>query len=289
MEPVLGIDLSQHNWRQGVPFGMLPRLNAMGVRFLFGRASIGTAVDPSFEANRHRGTYRGWVPGGYHYLVDSIEGNRQAATFLNELQRTGGVEGLVTSLDVEDDNRPPIKNHPTLKQVKAFVRDFKDAHPQHQLGLYANRSTWTRLGNPDATDLGFDFVWQAYYMWGAWTPADLPARPPISFGGEGRAPLWQWGSLEVRSMTGGNILHLDGDAWYGTLDDLRALGTRVAPPIQDRPAYRLAYNAAIDAAVAAITALDGPGAPPAGKAGHDAAEEAAIQAVKDLRLGEVTG
>lgn len=286
MDPVVGIDLSEHNWRRGVPFGMLGRLHSQGVRFLFARASIGTVVDAAFDANRHRGTFRSWVPGAYHYLVQGIDGGNQEATFSAELSRTGGIEGLVTSLDVEDDNQPPWLNHPTMKQVEDFVRAFKDDHPRHQLGLYSNQATWHRLGNPDYQDVGFDFVWNALWPRGVNTPADLPNQPPMSFGGAGRAPLWQWGSLEVKSFTGGNILHLDGNAWYGSLDDLRALGTRVGTPLPERPAYRAAYNAALDAALLAIQALSAPaGAPPAAKAGHDAAEGAAVDAVQALRLG----
>lgn len=285
MDPIVGIDLSVHNWRRGVPFGMLGRLHGMGVRFLFARASIGTEVDPSFDANRHRGTFRSWVPGGYHYLVDSVPGDRQAATFVGEIQRTGGIEGLVTSLDVEDDNQPPIRNHVSMRQVEAFVRTFKDAHPKHRLGLYANRSTWNRLGNPDFEDVGFDFVWNALWPRGVNTPADLPGKPPLSFGGAGRAPLWQWGSLEVRSFTGGNILHLDGDAWYGTLDELRALGTQIATPIQDRPAYRDAFNATLALALDAIGGVTPASGGPAVVAGSKDALEAAIQAVQDEKLG----
>lgn len=289
MDPVLGIDLSEHNWRGGVPFGMLPKLNAKGVRFLIGRASIGTRVDPSFEPNRHRGTFRSWVPGGYHYLVDSIDPKDQAETFIGECRRTGGMEGLITVLDVEDDNRPPILNHPSLKAVRSWAREFKDAHPHHQLGVYSNQATWFRLGNPDVTDLGFDFVWNAYWPRGVNTPADLPDRPPLSFGGEGRAKLWQWGSLEVKGASG-NTLHLDGNAWYGSMDALRDLATRDRPPIPERPAYRAAYNATVDASLAAIQALTAPaGAPPAALAGHDAAKEAAIDAVQALRLEEVKG
>jgi GH25 family lysozyme M1 (1,4-beta-N-acetylmuramidase) len=44
---------------------------------LIGRTTIGTRVDPSFEHNRSRGTFRGWVPGGYHFLYPGIDAHAQ--------------------------------------------------------------------------------------------------------------------------------------------------------------------------------------------------------------------
>lgn len=281
MDPVIGIDLSEYNWRQGVPFGMLPRLNAKGVRFLIARATIGTRTDPSFAPNRHRGTFRSWVPGGYHYLTDGADPNAQADAFSEACRTTGGIDGLLTALDVEDDNTGPVLNHCTVKDVAQWAKRWRDDHPRHQLILYANLATWLRLGNPDIGSLGFDVLWQA--RWYVDRPAELPPKPPRGFGGE-PSPLWQWGSLEVASQSN-HVLHLDGNAWYGTLDGLRELAARDRTPMEDRPAYREAYNATIADVLAAIGKVPPATGKPAVVAGSTSALEAATSAVEDLKLG----
>lgn len=276
MDPVLGIDTSIYNWRGGVPFGMLPKLHAKGVRFLVARASIGTQTDPAFEHSRHRGTFRSWVPGGYHYLVEGVDPRAQAETFTAECARTGGIDGLITALDVEDDNRPPITNHCTIAQVATWAKVWKDDHPHHQLGLYTNRSSWGRLGNPDAESLGFDYLWQALYT--GPDPENMPPKPPRGFGGLPTS-IWQWGPLHVNGKA------LDGDAFYGTMDQLRDLAVRERPPMVERPAYREAYNATIAAALAAIGGITPATGSPAAVAGSTAALEAATSAVQDEKLG----
>lgn len=281
MDPIVGIDLSQYNWPKGVPFGMLPRLHAKGVRFLIGRATIGTRPDPSFAPNRHRGTFRSWVPGGYHYLVDSVDPKAQADAFSDECARTGGIDGLLTALDVEDDNRGPILNRVKLSQVAAWAKAWKDDHPRHQLILYTNLATWGRLGNPDAEALGFDVLWQA--RWYVEDAEKVPSTPPRGFGGL-KTRLWQWGSLDIKGASG-NTLHLDGNAWYGTLDGLRELAARERPPMEDRPAYREAYNAQVAAALAALGALTPATGKPAVVAGSTDALSAAIEAVEEQKLG----
>jgi GH25 family lysozyme M1 (1,4-beta-N-acetylmuramidase) len=281
MDPIVGIDISEYQWRAGIPFGMLPRLNARGVRFLIARATIGTRPDPSFAPNRHRGTFRSWVPGGYHYLVDSIDPLAQEDAFSDECRRTGGIDGLLTALDVEDDNRGPILNRVKLRDVAAWAKRWKDNHPLHQLILYTNLATWGRLGNPDAESLGFDLLWQA--RWYVDNERELPERPPHGFGGM-RSPLWQWGSFDIKSQSG-NMLHLDGNAWYGTLDGLREVAAVERKPLEDRPAYREAYNAQVAAALAALGGLTPATGKPAVVAGSTDALSAAIAAVEEQKLG----
>lgn len=281
MDPIVGIDTSQYNWRTGVPFGMLPRLHAKGVRFLIARATIGTTPDPAFGHSRHRGTFRSWVPGGYHYLVEGLDPKAQADAFTQECARTGGIDGLNTALDVEDDNRPPVTNHPTSAAIAGWAKKWKDDHPKHQLGLYSNLATWLRLGNPDAASMGFDFLWQA--RWYVSDPSQLPPAPPHGFGGL-PTTLWQWGSLDLVGVSG-NMLHLDGDAFYGSMDDLRALAAKEVTPVTDRPAYATSYNATIAQALKALGAITPATGGPAVVAGSTDALVAATQAVTEQKLG----
>lgn len=277
--PHLGVDISVHQWPKGVPFIMLPRLARAGVRFVTARASIGLATDPSFQENRHRTTFRGWPPGGYHYLSSEPDAKAQADVFMGELARTGGVEGLRTICDVEADSG----GLPSLRAIRLFADRFHDQHPAHMLGLYSRASIWAQYGNPDITDLGYDYVWNASWPGGTHNGQDLPARPPISFGGEGRAPFWQWGTLHI-PRPHKDDLRLDGDAWYGTLDELRALGVRVRPPLTERPAYILANNAEVQAILASIASRPVPAGTPAQVAGTMAARDAATQAVSEQRI-----
>lgn len=279
MEPIIGIDISRYQWPQGVPYGIQGRLHRMGVRFLIARASIGTTTDPSFEPNRKRADGRGWVPGGYHFLYPAVDGADQAETFLRQLDDTGGPR-LLAELDVER-NRG---ERPRLREVERWVERFRREYPRQPLGLYSSRSIWASYGNPDITDLGFDYAWNALWPRGVDTPADLPERPPVAFGGEGRAELWQWGSLEVKSPTSDRVIRLDGNAFYGSQAQLQALTRPDRPPITDRPAYRMAYNDTIGAALQALAALQLPGGTPAQRRGQDAALEAATQAVSELVL-----
>lgn len=280
MDPIIGIDLSRYNWSGGVPFDMLPRLQAKGVRFLIARATIGTTRDKSFRPNRNRGTFRSWVPGAYHFLYPGVDAADQAKAFCDYVTDTGGGQGLIMALDVEY-NRG---ERPRLRDVRAWVDQYRERFPKHPLGVYSNRSTWGALGNPDVEDLGFDYAWHAYWPDGTDTPADLPDRPPVSFGGEGRSPLWQWGTLEVRTGSG-RMARLDGNAWYGTMQQLEDLANRERVPYPERPAYRKAYNDTVAAATKAVQALVLPDGTPAQVAGHTAAQDAATEAVSDLRLG----
>ena len=279
MDPLIGIDISRYQWPQGVPYGIQGRLHRLGVRFLIARTSIGTTPDPSFEPNRKRAEGRAWVPGGYHFLYPGVDPERQAETYLRLLEQTGGPR-LLCELDVET-NRG---ERPRLRDVDRWVERFRRELPRQPLGLYTSRSVWGSYGNPDITDLGLDYIWQALWPRGVNTPADLPERPPTGFGGERRTPLWQWGSLEVKSPTSDRVLHLDGNAFYGSLDELRALTRPERPPLEERPAYRMAYNDTIGAALQALAALPLPGGTPAQRAGQEAALETASSAVSELVL-----
>ena len=280
MDPLIGIDTSRHNWPQGVPFGLLGRLNRMGVRFLIARASLGTIPDPAFAPSRHRAAGRGWQPGGYHFLYPGVDPAAQAEAYLRQLDASGGPR-LLCELDVEYSRDV---GRPRLRDVDLWVERFRKEYPAQPLGVYSSRGIWASYGNPDITDLGFDYAWNALWPRGVDTPADLPERPPVAFGGEGRAELWQWGSLEVKSPTSDRILKLDGNAFYGSLAQLQALARPERPPLEERPAYRMAYNDAVGAVLQALAGLQLPGGTPAQRRGQEAALEAATSAVSELVL-----
>ena len=270
MTPMLGLDLSSHNWRRGVPYSQLPRMHKAGIRFLIGRASIGIVPDRSFDDNRAKAVKRGWVPGAYHFLTGASP-VAQATVFCDRIRATGGADGLLIAVDLEGDTD-------SYADVVAFMEVVRHRIPRHPIGLYTNRSTWARLGSHDATDL-FDYLWQALYLlYHQSPPITVPAKPPRGFGGLPTS-IWQPGPL----VFGGH--RLDGDAFYGTEDELRALANqRGRVPMPERPAYRNGYAAMVaSAALAVETVLISDGST-AFRAGQRAAQDDAADAVRELRL-----
>ena len=270
MTPILGLDVSRHNWRRGVPYRLLPPMHRAGIRFLIGRASIGTEPDRSFDDNRAKATHRGWVPGAYHYLVADNPW-QQANEFADRIAATGGSDGLLIAVDLE-------AGTDSYADVVRFMERLRDRIPRHPIGLYTNRSTWARLGSHDATDL-FDWLWQALYLLNHQSPPiTVPAKPPRGFGGL-PTTMWQPGPF----VFGGH--RLDGDTFYSSMAELHALATqRERVPIESRPAYRAGYVSMVATAALAVETLLISDGSPANKAGQTAARDDAADAVRELRL-----
>ena len=270
MTPILGLDLSSHNWRRGAPYAQLPRMHRAGIRFLIGRASIGIDPDRSFDDNRAKALKRKWVPSAYHYLTGSSP-VAQATVFCDRIRATGGPDGLLIAVDLEGGTE-------SYDDVVRFMEVVRHRIPRHPIGLYTNRSTWARLGSHDATDL-FDYLWQALYLLNHQDPPiTMPAKPPRGFGGLPTS-IWQPGPF----VFGGH--RLDGDGFYGTEAELRALANqRDRVPLTDRPAYRNGYAAMVANAALAVESLLISDGSPAFRAGQMAAQDDAAAAVRELRL-----
>jgi hypothetical protein len=283
MTPLLGVDISLYQWRNGIPATILARLKAGGVRYIIARASVGDRIDPSFQENIKRIRKAHLMPGAYHFLTDGDPGSNSVApqvdVYLRQI-RAVGLEGMLTALDVERGGRP------TYAESVAFAQGFDAGTPNHDLGVYSNRSTWASFGNPDVLD-HFDYAWQALYALRAQAlgHTSFPQEPPHGFGGV-PADLWQWGPLLVPGRT--KILRLDGDAFYGTFPELvsmAALKVKPPRPNPNRTPWKDGYNAAASAMQSAARAVQVPAnAGPFFEGGFKQAKRDGLGALNELEV-----
>lgn len=289
--PILGIDASKWQGLKGLPDAHWRALKDKGVAFAICRASIGTMWDPSFPYNRERAEKHGIVFGAYHFLEQGIDTQAQAASFVRHIDKTGGAPGVIAVLDVEwSAGEDPL----TWNRVRGFGREMRSGLPKdHPRVIYSAEVYIRAMGNPDLRPL-FDQLWQA--RWCCTNPPvngveDLPARPPrAGFGGfSGRPPLWQFGAFHYR--VNGRRDSIDGNAWYGTLEELEALSNPPATPvpIEERPRYRQAYNLVVTGSASAAAAVPDPVDPghgPAWAAGIEAAREDVESALSGLVIAD---
>lgn len=287
MIPLLGVDISQYQWPHGIPIRMLAKLKRKGIVFIITRASIGMEIDTAFVTSIKRIRDAGLVPGGYHFLTDDHHGGVQADTFVNQIHRVGTRDILMVC-----DFEASATNHPEWQQVKDWNSRVSNDLPHTPIGLYSSRSNAVRVHNPDATNR-FDYLWNA--VWTDSENLDVPGMslpgdaPKARYFGFRDAPLWQYGPCRI-TPPAGKRLNLDGDAFYGTRDDLLALTRPRAAPLPERPSYAAGHNLAIDAIIADIDAMpDGahaPGVPAtaAGPAGWDDGKSDARSAVDETRM-----
>lgn len=271
MTPILIADISVYQGAKGMSFARWDELANRGVRAVGIRATVGHRVDTAFEENVKRAQGHDIIPTAYHFQLPG-DPVGQADLFLSTV---GNLPGW---LDVE-------QNGLTRHDVAAYGRRVDDKRPKGFSGVYSSATKWRALtDNMDGREL-FDACWNA--LWterGVRTAADLPpVEPKPRWGGFDDALWWQWGPLRLRHGI------VDGDAFYGSLADLKViLGQKPPrPPLQERPRYIAGHNAALDAVLAALPAIPVtipiPGG--VGEAGAAAAKAAVADAVASLKLG----
>ena len=264
----LGIDASHWQGEKGLSDAWLDRLVECKVRFALFKATQGTSfVDRAFAANRRKAEKRGILVGAYHFL-ERGDGKVQADHFLRIVRATGSVKDIPLVVDVERVPTPSSADDPDWRTVKAFLRRIRDKAPRAERWLYSSPGYWLSIGNPDANGLA-DALWQARWDGERHTckRPNLPKVPPrAGFAGFGRTPIWQYGSYKV--MVKGKRRSIDGNAFYGTRDELtRAFtGRKPRPPIEERPRYVECYDAAIEEAIDTIGSTDEAGTCGAGDA-----------------------
>lgn len=257
MTPIKGVDLSVYQGIKGTAYKVFAAFKKQGIQFGVFRASLGNSYrDPSFPENRARGEKNDMVVGAYHFL---LHGNAaaQAENYVGHVKSTGGFGNLLAVVDVEWASTRD--SSPRWKDVVDFIHRFRELVPNHPIGIYTAAGYWTSsfIGNKDGSELA-DFLWQARWIDGdPLKDITLPPAPPrAGFGGWTTTPLWQWGAIHFN----GKIY--DGNAWYGTLDELKKLTAVPKTPIKDRPNYRLGYNAVIQEAIVALPSMQVPAGPP---------------------------
>jgi hypothetical protein len=269
MAPQLGFDLSAYQGARGMPGPRWQQLKDKGVKFVAIRASVGTSKDIAFDANLALARKYGLLSTAYAYQVpgDPIA---QADVFT----RVAG--DLPLWHDVED-------NGLSRGQVTAFARRAAHNKPKSFLGVYSSASKWRAItGNMDATEL-YDACWNALWPGGMNSGENLPdTEPKPRWGGFRDALWWQWGPLRLKHGI------VDGNAHYGSWADMLTTFGKIDPkPLKERPNYRKAYNATVDAMLqAALSAPTPEGGAPAWLAGVADARKDVADALDGLDLAD---
>lgn len=201
---IRGIDVSHHNGKLD-----WPGIASEQVRFAF--AKVTEYVD--FEDSRFRENLKGMraagiVPGAYHFLMRT-RGAEQAEWFVKHVRNEGP---LMLALDYE----PATWGTKTPKPADFddFVKRFRELLPGKSLFIYTSPAFWRGKGNPRKPD--GSILWHANWVGGLPIPADDRRWDP-GFGGWKEATFVQFGHARVIGKK------LDGNAFRGTLDELRAL------------------------------------------------------------------
>lgn len=241
--PIWGLDVSNH---QG--FMNYKRLYGEGFRFVIAKASQGTYFkDRWFGSNMRRASNQKFVVGGYHWL-DHGAINKQLDNFLSQMGGKKGCEGKIVAVDVE--RTYGYGGSATVNDVWNFIYGLRNRIGPHPIVLYSGgywlhelRDKWGRV-NPKLVDLVRDcdvHLWLAHY------PDNIPGFASViyerapkrgflsgAFGGQ-KADFLQFTQkarvLQSRFSKGKLV---DGDAFAGSMGELRALGGedyKPAPPV----------------------------------------------------------
>lgn len=203
-----GIDVSSHqgavDWQA---------VAASGIGFAFTKATGGTwYTNPTFAQNWLGIEAAGLVRGAYHYAFETsgqpFPGDgpeAEADYFLKALERAGGAKpGDLLALDIEDGNG---------KLGDWCLRWCRRVQAATGITPLVYTGTWFSVphGFAETPALANYPLWLASYQ------DSMPAAPPPWSG----VAVWQHtDALSVPGIAGG----VDGNRFYGTPDELRALG-----------------------------------------------------------------
>jgi hypothetical protein len=190
-----------------------------------------TFIDPTHAWNRAQTKAAGLVPLAYHYLYYSDEYANNPALWA--LQADWFVDNAdPAAIHVLDVEAPATSGHHL--GVKEWVAQYRKRLPNHPLGVYANRALWQNRSRMPYDPAGlFDFVWHAGVGNGYYTSAagSIQAQWSAQGGlvnslaavGYPTCKLWQITDHAKVPGVGGSFC--DGNAFTGTLEQLRALAT----------------------------------------------------------------
>lgn len=211
---ILGVDVS--HFQGTIDWA---KVAADGVAFAWSKATEGsTYLDPMMTRNVAGMNGAGIVAGVYHFL-DSGSSAAQADWFCSHAPAD-----VMHALDVEVG---------TL-DVAGWVARYRQHYPTKTLPIYTGRDLWTRAGGGDGA--GFGPLWVAGATPNAYLSGgpikDVAARLGSARGG---VPFGGWTSptfvqftdkAEVDGIAG----HVDADAFFGSLNEMKALTTSEGDP-----------------------------------------------------------
>lgn len=214
---IFGVDVSHYqgavNWSKA---------EAAGVAFGIAKATQGTSfTDDRYAQNVAGARAAGVVPGAYHFLTGA-DPVRQAEFFDRVV---GDPEGILVALDVEGAGC-------TAGIVQAWVDRYRALRPGHPILVYTGKWFWRDLtDNMPGPALGP--LWAAgsdagRYVGGSGILQALWAKTggtPTSGLPWGGWKAWAFDQFTDKAIVPGISGPCDGDAFSGTMTDLRALTT----------------------------------------------------------------
>lgn len=190
-----------------------------------------TFQDPTHQWNRSRVPGNGLVPLAYHYLYYSDEYAANPALWGKQADWFASLvdPAALHCLDVE---APATAGHHL--GVKEWVAEYRKLFPGHALGCYTNKALWQNRSRMPYDPAGlFDWVWHAgvgngYYTTATGTIAQQWAATgglSNSVAGIGYPTVRFWQITDHAKVPGVGGSFCDGNAFQGTLDQLKALAT----------------------------------------------------------------
>jgi lysozyme len=266
MSVLLGIDVSGH---QGVVD--YDKVKAAGISFVIAKATEGhTYIDPYYWANKKAIKAAGLIPGAYHFLRPLNGGNvaDQADFFC-----THADPDAIHALDVEASG--PL-------DVAGWMKAYRRHYPHKAVLMYTGRDLWRNTSKVPYDGAEFGPLWAAGYLPNRYvTATGSLAHQWQSVTGNAGLPWLGWTAWTIMQFTDHGSVPgvsggVDGNAFGGTLDDLKKLAAQSqedehmsAQDVQDLKNY---IDSKIDDLAKAVwdfqvgSAWDGDTAQTAGKA-----------------------
>jgi len=199
-----------------------PKVAASGVTFMFARATLGVAPDPTYKANIKAAKKAGLVTGAYHYLYhdEPSSARLQADTFMSVV---GDPEGRLVAVDVEQKHTAKYFQT-TVDDARRFADRWYQRHPGHRLFVYTGGWFWRGyLSNPKGSDIGP--LWESHYAGADAKLTEIFDETPKGFWKPGYG---RWPSATILQFTSGARVSgindgVDGDAFKGTRPELELL------------------------------------------------------------------
>jgi lysozyme len=215
-ERVPGCDVS--HWQGVIDWAKM----AQNFKFVFIKASQGSWPDVKFKINWANAKSAGLLRGAYLFYDYRINARAQGKFFLSLL--AGDLGELPPVIDAEPVPGVAFPDRSAyLAALKDLVELFTAAYGRAPL-IYSNPATLTQL-KPIPSWLLACPLWIAHYGVNAPNPMAWP-----------RWSFWQFTDRLDGLASGVTSKQLDGNYWYGTLEELRNWAGLTAAPAEKEPA-----------------------------------------------------
>lgn len=221
---VAGVDVSAYQ-----PIGAdWHAMRAAGIRWMFGRATVGLAVDSSFSKHVAAARAADVLAGGYHFFQANFDINAAADLYLKTNETV--TLDLPPMIDIEI--LAGVAPQLVHERVVSFAERVRASSGRVPI-IYTGAGFWSELGSPALSPLGTYPLFDAMYPRAhraADTCGRVPDLPPAWSSWLG----WQYSGDDgerVDGMTG----PVDRDWFNGSFDELRAWAASDIVPAKAQP------------------------------------------------------